>query len=96
MTSSPTDADSKVITDIPTPQTPSGYKDKPVADWDIADVSEWLQEINLGEHASSFEENEIVGEHLIDFSKDDLKELGMKKLGHQKTFMSKLSSLLKT
>ena len=67
-----------------------------MADWDVADVCGWLQEINLGEHASSFEENEIVGEHLIDFNKDDLKELGVKKLGHQKTFMSKLSALMKS
>ena len=40
-----------------------------------------------------FEDNEIVGEHLADLSKEDLKELGMKKLGHQKTFFAKFNQL---
>ena len=41
----------------------------------------------------SFKENEMMGEHLVDITKEDLKELGVKKLGHQKTFLSKLSQL---
>ena len=65
-----------------------------MAEWDIQDVCQWLRDIGLGEHVSMFEENEIVGEHLLDFGKDDLKELGVKKLGHQKTFTSKLNLLL--
>ena len=59
-------------------------------------MREWLKDIGLGEHAESFAENEIVGEHLLDLSKDDLKELGVKKLGHQKTFNSKLSQISKS
>ena len=65
-----------------------------MAEWDIQDVCQWLKDIGLGEHVSMFEENEIVGEHLLDFGKDDLKELGVKKVGHQKTFTSKLNFLL--
>ena len=76
-----------------TPQQ-SGYKGKAVAEWDIQDVCQWLKDIGLGEHASMFEENEIIGEHLLDFGKDDLRELGVKKLGHQKTFISKLNLFL--
>ena len=38
-------------------------------DWDIQDVCQWLKNIGLGEHVSMFEE------HLLDFGKDDLKEL---------------------
>ena len=76
------------------PQQESGYKSKPVVEWDVEDVCQWLRDIGLGEHASMFEENEIIGEHLPDFGKDDLKELGVKKLGHQKTFISKLNLLL--
>jgi len=56
-------------------------------------VGDWLREIGLEEHIPMFEDNEIMGEHLKDLSKDDLKELGVKKLGHQKTFFAKISQL---
>lgn len=72
------------------------YKSKPLEEWEIEDVSQWLKDIGLGEHVESFAENEIVGEHLIDLSKDELKELGVKKIGHQKTFNSKLSQISKS
>ena len=35
----------------------------------------------------------MMGEHLEDITKDDLKELGVRKLSHQKTFLSKLSQI---
>ena len=63
----------------------------PIGEWDTTEVCEWLRDVGLGEHCGMFEENEIMGEHLADLSKDELKELGIKKLGHQKTFASKLS-----
>lgn len=59
----------------------------------MRDVCEWLEAIGLGEHIGSFQENEMMGEHMVDISKDDLKELGVRKLGHQKTFFSKLSQI---
>lgn len=57
----------------------------------MSDVCKWLEDIGLKEHVGSFKENEMMGEHLVDITKDDLKELGVQKLGHQKTFLSKLS-----
>ena len=62
----------------------------PLGEWSVEDVCEWLEAIGLGEHVDSFKENEMMGEHLLDISKDDLKELGVKKLGHQKSFLSKI------
>lgn len=59
----------------------------------MSDVCEWLEAIGLEDHVDSFKENEMMGEHLSDITKDDLKELGVKKLGHQKTFLSKLAQL---
>ena len=70
------------------------YSSKPVEEWEVEDVCEWLKEIGLGEYAESFEENEIVGEILKDLSKDDLKDLGIKKIGHQKKLNLKLAALL--
>lgn len=66
---------------------------RPVKDWSTDDVCRWLREIGLGEHCEQFVDNDIVGEHLPDLSKDDLRELGVKKLGHQKTFALKVKEL---
>ena len=58
----------------------------------MEEVCAWLTAIGLGEHCGQFTENEIVGDHLADMSKEDLRELGVKKLGHQKTFYCQDSS----
>ncbi len=58
-------------------------------------MCEWLKDLGLTDHIESFTENEMVGEHLLDITKEDLKELGVKKLGHQKTILSRLSQLSK-
>lgn len=71
----------------------ANYKTTPLGAWSVSDVCEWLEAIGLEEHVGSFKENEMMGEHLGDITKDDLKELGVRKLGHQKTFLSKLSQI---
>ncbi len=72
-----------------------GHKTTPLAEWGVEEVAEWLREIGLAEYIESFTDNEIVGEHLVELSKEELKELGIKKIGHQKKFHSKLSSVPK-
>lgn len=67
------------------------FKTTPLGAWSVDDVCKWLESIGLGEHIESFRENEMMGEHLLDITKDDLKELGVRKMGHQKTLLSKLS-----
>ena len=67
----------------------------PLSDWSTDDVCEWLKDIGLGEHVESFTDNEMMGEHLVDITKEDLKELGVKKLGHQKTILARLGQLTK-
>lgn len=69
------------------------FRQKLVAEWETKDVCDWLRDIGLEEHVPMFEDNEIIGEHLKDLSKEDLKELGVKKLGHQKTFFAKFNQL---
>lgn len=71
------------------------HKTTPLAEWGVEEVSEWLRDIGLGEYVESFADNEIVGEHLMELNKEELKELGIKKIGHYKKFQSKVSSLLK-
>lgn len=67
-----------------------GYKSKPVSKWDTSDVCTWLSDVGLGAHCQVFAENEIMGEHLFDLSREELRDLGISKIGHQKTFRQKL------
>ena len=64
------------------------FKQKAVELWDVEDVCDWLKEISLEKHLEMFRENEIAGEHLVDMTKGDLKELACV------TIISKLQRLL--
>ena len=41
------------------------------------DISEWLEQLGLGEYAEAFAKNRIKFDHLADLSEDDLRELGV-------------------
>ena len=58
-------------------------------------MCEWLCEIGLEEHKKTFQDNDIVGEHLIELTKDDLRELGINRLGHRLTITKKLQHLMR-
>ena len=66
---------------------------KSVSEWTVEDVSDWLDELNLGEYKESFTDNAISGEHLTSLGKDDLSELGVKRLGHRLTIIKALQKL---
>ena len=72
-----------------------GYKTKLVMEWTVDDVCSWLDEIGLEEHIEMFWDNEIQGSHLVDMTKDDLKELGITRLGHRMTITNGIAALLK-
>lgn len=66
---------------------------KALLEWNVDDVCEWLEKIGLGEHCVQFRENEILGEHLLEITKEDLTDLGVKKIGHKKIFFKKVRGL---
>lgn len=66
---------------------------KPVAEWTIEEVADWLVTINMSDYKNDFLENEISGEHLIALTKDDLGELGVKRLGHKMTILKAVEKL---
>lgn len=68
----------------------------PVSSWSVDRVCSWLTEIGLEMHTDTFRSNEIYGEHLIDLSRDDLKDLGITKVGHIKTLRQKLNERLQS
>ncbi len=61
--------------------------------WTAEDVGAWLDYINMGQYKTSFIENDIQGMHLSELSKDDLSELGVKKLGHRLTIDDSIGKL---
>ena len=70
------------------------WRNKPCLQWTPQDVGLWLISLNMSEHRSSFEENEISGEHLSGLSKEDLQELGVGRLGHRLTIMKAIQQHL--
>ena len=63
-------------------------------EWDTDDVCTWLSDVGLGAHCRVFAENEMMGEHILDLSREELQDLGISKMGHQKTFRQKLEMAL--
>ncbi|KAL6054369.1 hypothetical protein QOT17_017407 [Balamuthia mandrillaris] len=67
---------------------------KELARWTEADLSTWLQLLQLGEYTKLFHDEAITGTELLRLGKKDLMELGMK-LGHRLRFQRKASLLEK-
>lgn len=61
--------------------------------WSCIDVCEWLSENGFGQYAPQFTDNEIIGEHLTGLTKDDLKELGVTRMGHRISIMKLIERL---
>lgn len=61
--------------------------------WSITEVAGWLESIELGELSAQFMENSIGGSELLDLSQDDMKMLGVNKLGHRKKLIRKIGIL---
>ena len=75
---------------------PPSLHDKHVTEWTCSDVVEWLEHLSLGQYKETFLENDIEGKHLPELSKDELKELGVKKLGHRMTLDDAIGKLKTT
>ena len=72
---------------------PSSISLKPYPEWTCDEVGEWLDFINMGQYKESFLENDIQGMHLSELGKEDLSELGVKKLGHRLTIDDAIGKL---
>jgi hypothetical protein len=53
----------------------------------IVDVAAWLGRLGLGQYARAFAENDIDSEALCSLTADDLRELGVRSLGHRKKLL---------
>jgi len=46
-----------------------------------------LKEKNLGQYTESFKENDISGHNILELNENDLRDLGLKSIGHRKSFL---------
>ena len=68
---------------------------KGVEHWTASEVSEWLENLHLGEYKSSFVRHDIRGSELLCLHRRDLKELGVTKIGHIKRILQAVENLQK-
>ena len=59
----------------------------------VANVSEWLDKLGLGQYASNFTDNDIDAQLLTHLTDTDLKELGIGSLGHRKKILAAIEIL---
>jgi class 3 adenylate cyclase len=56
-------------------------------------VTQWLEQLGLGQYAEGFEENAIGLEHLPDLDHETLKEIGVPIVGHRMTLLKAAAKL---
>lgn len=61
--------------------------------WTINECCAWLESIELGELREHFVENSVEGAELLDLTEEDMKQMGIAKLGHRKKLAKKISML---
>ena len=54
------------------------------------DIVSWLKSLDFDEYVDQFIENSIDMEVLLDLNTEDLKELGVNKIGHRKLLLKAL------
>ena len=57
------------------------------------DIELWLNNLDLSEYISVFKEESIDMEVLLELTSDDLKEIGISKLGHRKIILKAISEI---
>ncbi|KAF0704993.1 Aste57867_7177 [Aphanomyces stellatus] len=75
---------------------PSTNNKPGVHEWSVGQVTEWLNTLGLGHHASTFEFNEIAGSVLLDLTPADLDYLKVQDVGERKLVLQHVEQLKRT
>jgi len=70
------------------------YRLTPMKSWEISDLSNWLEDLQLGDYIVSFKKNLVDGSMLITLNEEDLKELGLVNKFHLKRLLIQRSAFL--
>ncbi|HJQ55636.1 MAG TPA: adenylate/guanylate cyclase domain-containing protein, partial [Vineibacter sp.] len=57
------------------------------------DVSAWLTKLGLGEYAAAFADNDVDGATLRQLTADDLRDIGVKSVGHRRRLLEAIAQL---
>jgi len=69
----------------------AAIRGKSMEDWTMAEVLGWLETIDLHEHKANFWSNKISGAELPTLTEDDMKSLGVTKIGQRKKLAKEIS-----
>ena len=71
------------------------FDKKPIANWVISDIRDWLDSLECGGYGELFDTEQITGKELKDMEEADLIRIGIKPLGHRKKILRSLISFNK-
>merc|ERR1719285_1609297 len=72
-----------------------GWHSKPLDQWTVGEALQWLDDNKLGQYRNAFKENDMDGQNIQEINEADLRDLGIKSIGHRKTFMRLLAEAKK-
>lgn len=64
-----------------------------VRNWTDTEVGDWLDSLQLGEYKLHFIQHDVQGPELLRLQRRDLKDLGIKKVGHLKRILQSIEDL---
>merc|ERR1719419_278307 len=67
------------------------WDSKPLVKWNVEDTLSWLSHSGLAQYCSAFKENDMDGQNMMELNEADLRDLGIRSLGHRKSFMRHLA-----
>jgi len=68
---------------------------KNVASWGSLEVCDWLEKVQLQIYKEPFMRNDIRGEELLKLQEEDIKEIGVYRIGHVKRLQAAIMNLKK-
>jgi len=72
-----------------------GWDSKPLEQWSVENTLLWLKDNKLSQYCRAFKENDMDGQTMMELNEADLRDLGIKSIGHRKTFMRHLAAAKK-
>merc|ERR1719397_286302 len=72
-----------------------GWHSKPLDQWTVGEALQWLVDNKLGQYRNAFKENDMDGQNIQEINEADLRDLGIRSIGHRKTFMRLLAEAKK-
>ena len=87
-------ANGQKVSESPSSERSLPMINHPALYWTFDNIHDWLHELHLGEYANDFYLQAVTsGKILLQLSQEDLKEMGVKKVGHRLTLCNALDEL---